>query len=256
MPVVRREVLRHPLIVEASEDLFHPVVVYNNRKGTDRELLKRFNEPAWNYQVIRFLDSHAADLIPRKDKVWTLGGVAARMVQALQAAKRPVPKYLEALAQQQTDSKAVAAFAMPCFWSGEVALGGIEGVVATEAGWLERREVVLVTYRTDAVALEDLVNKAMEVKCAMKVYVPKEEQVAIAQEAGAKSAGTFTIKQYKTAKPEDQKRKIVRLPIGSVPGLCPMQLTKINALFWADREAALEWLSPRQKALLEKAKER
>ena len=148
------------MIVEASEDLFHPVVVYNNRKGTDWELLQRFNEPAWNYQVIRFLDSHAADIIPREDRVWTLGGVASRMIQALKAAKRPVPKYLEALAQQSTDGKAVAAFAMPCFWSGEVALGGIEGVVATEAGWLERREVVLVTYCTDAVALEDLVKKS------------------------------------------------------------------------------------------------
>ena len=45
----------------------------------------------------------------------------------------------------------------------------------------------------------------------------------------------------------------MRLPIGKLPGLCPMQLTKINALFSADHEAALEWLSPRQKALLEKA---
>ncbi len=248
-----RKVLRHPLIVEASEGLFHPVVVYNNQKGADRDLLKRFCEPAWNYQVIRFLDSQAKDLIPRKDNISTVGGIATRMVQALKAAKRPVPKYLESLAcQQQTEKRAIAVFAMPCFWSGEIALGGVEGVVATETGWLERHEVVLVTYHTDEVTLEELVKKALQVKCATKVFLQKEEQVAIAQEAGAKSVGTFTMKQYKTAKPNDQKQQITRSPIYKIPGLSPMQLTKINALYRADLDAALEWLSPRQKALYDK----
>ena len=45
-----REVLSQPLIVEAIEDLFLPVVVYNNLdQGTDAKLLQRFKESAWNY---------------------------------------------------------------------------------------------------------------------------------------------------------------------------------------------------------------
>ena len=64
----------------------------------DRELLKRYREPAWNYQVIRFLDADGRDIIPRKDRVWTTRGVAQRMVKALEAYKRPVPDDLKDLA--------------------------------------------------------------------------------------------------------------------------------------------------------------
>ena len=60
----------------------------------DRDLLKRYNEPAWNYQVIRFLDAKGHDIIPRKDRVWTIVGVASRMIEALKAANRPVPRAL------------------------------------------------------------------------------------------------------------------------------------------------------------------
>ncbi len=75
------------------------MLVYNNRSGEmDLALLKRYREPAWNFQVIRFLDAAGRDIIPRKDRVWTTRGVAQRMVKALEARKRPVPDYLEALA--------------------------------------------------------------------------------------------------------------------------------------------------------------
>ena len=94
-----REVLTNPTLVEAIENEFIPVLVYNNRKGgMDEELLRRFQEPAWNYQVIRFLDAEGREVIPRKDRIWTTSGVASRMVEALKAAKRPIPKYLEDLA--------------------------------------------------------------------------------------------------------------------------------------------------------------
>ncbi len=88
-------------LVKAIENEFHPVLVYNNqRNGMDEKLLERFNEPAWNYQVIRFLDAEGRDIIPRKDRVWTLGGVASRMMEALAAAGRPIPEYLNDLAKR------------------------------------------------------------------------------------------------------------------------------------------------------------
>ena len=80
------------------ENEFYPVLVYNNHKGgMDEQLLKRFNEPAWNYQVIRFLNADGSDIIPRKDRVWTTSGVASRMIEALKASNRSIPEYLEAL---------------------------------------------------------------------------------------------------------------------------------------------------------------
>ncbi len=97
-----REVLTNPLLVEAIENEFFPVLVYNNRKGgLDEKYLKRFQEPAWNYQVIRFLDAEGRDIIPRKDRIWTTSGVASRMIEALKTANRPVPPYLKSLTKAE-----------------------------------------------------------------------------------------------------------------------------------------------------------
>jgi hypothetical protein len=94
-----REVLTNPRLVRAIEDEFVPMLVYNNRSsGMDRKLMERYQEPSWNYQVIRFLDAEGRDVIPRKDRVWTASGVAERMIKALGAANRPVPDYLKDLA--------------------------------------------------------------------------------------------------------------------------------------------------------------
>ena len=97
-----REVLTNPSLVEAIENEFFPVLVYNNRTGgMDEKLLKRFQEPAWNYQVIRFLDAEGRDVIPRKDRIWTTGGVASRMIEALTAVNRSAPNYLKNLAKAE-----------------------------------------------------------------------------------------------------------------------------------------------------------
>ena len=93
-------VLTNPRLVEAIENEFYPVLVYNNRGGEDRRLLERFNEPSWNYQVVRFLDSKGQDIIPRKDHVWTVRGLATRMIETLRTIDRPVPDDLRALAKE------------------------------------------------------------------------------------------------------------------------------------------------------------
>ena len=67
----------------------------------EEKLLERFQEPAWNYQVIRFFNAEGRDIIPRKDRIWTTSGVASRMVGALKAANRSIPEYLKALIKGQ-----------------------------------------------------------------------------------------------------------------------------------------------------------
>lgn len=96
-----RTVLSNPRIVKAVEKEFLPVLVYNNRGGADRQLLERFAEPAWNYQVVRFLDAQGRDIIPRKDHVWTVRELAQRMIAALRATHRPVPPELQKLAETE-----------------------------------------------------------------------------------------------------------------------------------------------------------
>lgn len=90
--------LGHTKLVAIIEREFVPVLVRNNVPGREAEIRKRFKEPAWNYQVVRFLDAEGKDLIPRKDKVWTLKPLAERMIKALKAAGREVPDDLEGLA--------------------------------------------------------------------------------------------------------------------------------------------------------------
>ena len=91
-------VLSDPQLVKAIETDFIPVLVFNNRThGIDAALLKKFREPSWNYQVIRFIDSSEKDIIPRKDRVWDRPGVASRMISVLETLERPVPSYLKAI---------------------------------------------------------------------------------------------------------------------------------------------------------------
>jgi len=105
--------LSFPPLVEAAETLFVPVAIRNNVEGYEQQVLERYDEPAWNNPVVRFLDARGADLIARRDGVYDLGGVAGRMVAALDAAGRPVPGWFAAaVADAGGGEVAVADFAM------------------------------------------------------------------------------------------------------------------------------------------------
>ena len=85
-------------IISAVENSFVPLLIINNTGGEDRKILQKYNEPAWNYQVIRFLSSDGKDVIPRQSQVNTVSALTKRMVKALEVAKQPVPKDLKELA--------------------------------------------------------------------------------------------------------------------------------------------------------------
>lgn len=245
------EVLTHPLLVEAIETEFLPVLVYNNRFGGDDEkLLKRFGEPSWNYQVIRFLNGQAEDIIPRKDKVWRVTGVASRMVQSLEAMSRPVPLYLRELARE-TDyiNHKRIGFGMACFWTGEYKLGKLEGVVATEAGWYDNREITLVTYHKDVVDLQTVVDYAAREQCAQRIYPFPGDRV----ENRKLTVKPFHVEDYRVAQESDQKKQLSLWPeVAALDNLTPLQRMKLNSFGPDDRSRAIQFLSPRQQHQLEK----
>jgi hypothetical protein len=110
-------VLSHPLVVEAAETLFVPVAIRNNVGGYEKDVRERYEEPAWNNPVVRFLDSDGKDVIPRKAGVWGTGAMLARMTRVLRQAERPVPTWLELVTSETSaDERAgdvdTAAFAM------------------------------------------------------------------------------------------------------------------------------------------------
>ncbi len=242
-----RDVMSNPLLVEAVESEFTPLLVHNNKGGRDAEVMKRFGEPAWNYQVVRFLNSNGEDIIPRKDQVWDTGGIAERMIATLAQAKRPVPVYLSLLAAEHSPRLKQAVFAMYCFWTGEMALGQIDGVITTEAGFMAGQEVTLVQYDPAVISLPQLITAAEKVECANAVSVPAADLPS----SKTTRLKVGTISGYRTAPASDQKKQLGGTAAEKLP-LSPAQSTKVNAWIRSDAGKASSFLTPSQHALLKR----
>lgn len=229
--------LSHPLLVEAIEQLFVPVAVYNNCGGADGALLKRYLEPAWNNPVVRLLDADGVDLIERQDRVWSTGGIVARMNAALIASATERPGWFTLLAEELDPSaRASAVFAMPCYWSGEARLGGLDGVLDTRAGWHAGQEVVEVAYNPQALSWNDLLSSARRAGCASSVWVRGSQPGADGTPA---LDGTL-----RAAKASDQLYYLERSALRLLP-LTPLQARRINAAL-ASKSPTDTWLSPHQ----------
>jgi len=240
-----RDVMSNPLLVEAVETEFTPLLIHNNKGGQDAVVMQRFGEPAWNYQVVRFLNANAEDIIPRKDQVWDTGGIAERMIATLTEVKRPVPAYLTLLAAEQSPRLKQAVFAMYCFWTGEMTLGQIDGVITTEAGFMAGHEVTLVNYDPAVISLPQLITAAEKVKCANAVSVHAAD-LPIAKTTRLKIG---TISGYRTAPVSDQKKQIGGTPAEKLT-LSRAQATKVNAWIRTDPAKAQSFLTKSQRALL------
>lgn len=220
-----RDVLGDPLLTAAIETTFVPIVVRNNVGGTEKTILDRYGEPAWNNPVVRFLDAQGADLIPRRDGIWTTHGIAVRMCEALRAAKAPVPGYLQLARDANDPATATAVFRMHCFWEGEAVLGALSGVVATRAAFLGDAEVVEVTYLPAQLALAQLTAQVAAKSC---------------QPVDASGATTA----LRAAPAADQKHALGGTPYATL-GLTPMQQMKVHAALTLGTDPRV-WLTPAQ----------
>lgn len=159
-------VLSDPLLVDAAESEFVPLAIYNNIGGHDREILSRFREPTWNNPVVRIVDAGGKPLAPRLSGDYSKGALVANMVTALDRAKRAVPGYLSILAEElgvRRTEKAI--YSMFCFWTGEVCLGDVDGVVSTQTGFKGGKEVVEVTFDPSRISREALNGVAEKRQC-------------------------------------------------------------------------------------------
>lgn len=239
------EPMSHPLLVEAIETEFIPVAIHNNKPGYDERILKQYEEPAWNYPVMRLLDADGADILPRQDKLYTVHEVAQRLVAALKAAQREVPAYLQVLTDETSPELRTATLSMHCYWEGEGQLGGLTGVRSTRAGWRDQQEVVDIQFDPKVISYADIIRHARGVDCARTAFVYSKEQANAAQAAGhddiAVAEGRTT-----PAKASDQKHTLRRDAIRYVP-MTPGQQTKINAAIHRGGEPIDIWMSPRQR---------
>lgn len=208
-----RDVLSDPKVTGAIEANFTPLLIPNNSPGKDAETLQRFNEPAWNYQVVRFLDADGRDLIPRKDHVWEAKELMERMREALKKTGRT---------WADAGSVKRVAIAQYCFWEGEMKIGAIDGVKRTEAGFIDGNEVTLVDFDPAKISADDLAKKAKAAGVATRVFT--------------------SLDGYKKAPESDQKKQLQGTKYARLD-LTPEQATKVNAFARISPERADAFLA-------------
>ncbi|MGI9014346.1 MAG: VPGUxxT family thioredoxin-like (seleno)protein, type 2 [Phycisphaerales bacterium] len=239
--------LSHPLLVEAIETEFIPLAIHNNKSGPDAEVCARFNEPSWNFPVVRFLADDASDIIAREERVWTSGPLAARMIQALETAGQPVPGYLEVVAAEESGASRAetAVFAMDCYWEGEARFGSVDGVLATRAAWQDGLEVVEVTFDVETLSFTELAKHGQEVQCASRIFAQDDEQDEAARQlAGDAVVRSGSASAMRPAQDSDQKYHLKRTALRYLP-LTPMQAARVNAALLS-RADVKQYLSPHQ----------
>lgn len=162
------EVLSHPLIVEAIETHFIPLAIYNNKGGHDADILKKYNEPAWNNPVVRIVDEKGKDVVSRLSGNYSAHGLATTMTNVLIKIQGKAPVYLQLLTDELAAKSAgtlSAVYSMYCFWSGEALFGKVNGVTATTAGFQYGKEVVRVEYNPIVISKTQLDKIASQSNC-------------------------------------------------------------------------------------------
>ena len=241
------EVLSDLTLVAQIESDFVPVAIYNNLGGKDAALLKRFDEPAWNNPVVRFLDSDGNDLIPRKSGVWRRKAIASRMSAALIIFKKTAKKKATSSKTSRTATSVESAtVSMGCFWTGEACLGSIAGVVETQASFLGGREVVDISYDGDAISYLDLMEEIKTRGCARGVDARGQEQTRAAKKF-FKNVRTTT-KTSNRAPSSDQKYYLRHSKLRHL-NLTPLQKVKVNSALGRGQDAE-KWLTSEQKDIL------
>lgn len=162
------EVLSHPLIVETIETYFVPLAIYNNKQGEDAEILRRFNEPAWNNPVVRIVDEKGNDLTSRLNGNYSPLGLSDMMTNVLIKTLGKAPLYLQILTDElaaKQKGTTTATYTMYCFWAGEVLFGVVNGVISTSAGYQEGKEAVKVEYDPGVISKSQLDKIAQQSTC-------------------------------------------------------------------------------------------
>lgn len=243
-----QNVLSHPLIVEAIESLFVPVAIHNNKGGADAKVLKYFGEPSWNNPVVRIVNAEKENLVKRVNGNYTQLGIVQAMRTALQAEELTVPTYLSLLEEELIAEKMgveTATFSMYCFWTGEKEIGQLDGVVETQAGFMNGREVVSVKYNPAVIEYQNLLEASNKAQCASHVYTENDKQIKdtkkVLGEQGVSKTGHFR-------QDKDPKYYLGRTEYRYIP-MTQLQAVKVNSQIGRG-QSPNALLSPRQLEIL------
>jgi len=223
-----KKVLTHPLIIETIENQFVPVAIYNNHDGQDKRILKSFNEPAWNNPVVRIITSDRFELAPRLSGDYSKLGLVNSMKTALNKSNKKIPAYLDILEQElagKRNNSEKAVFAMHCFWTGEVKLGNIDGILSTNPGFMGGYEVVEVEYNPEIVSYEQLVKIAKINGVAKHLFAYDKDQKEIA----SKVLDNSFVSDIKSFKPDSEPKYYLSKTVYKYIPMTSLQASKVNS---------------------------
>jgi len=237
------DVLTHPFIVEAIEDNFVPLAVYNNKRGKDAAVLARYQEPSWNNPVTRIVDARGKMIANRISGNYSKLALVDAITQVLTKKGKSIPTYLRLFRDELIAESNVSeiSLSMHCFWAGEKELGAFSGVVSTEAGYMDGREVVKVRYNEQATDAKSIIKKAAAKNCADAVYVRNGPYHQFAFKR-------IPVKDYSDyRKDKETKYYLYNHPLRQIP-MTELQALKINRALATGGDPK-EFLSPRQHRL-------
>ena len=243
------QVLSHPLLVEAIETLFVPLAIYNNRKGKDEKVLKYYQEPSWNNPVVRIVGADKKDILPRLNGNYSPAGLATYMIEALNTCGKNVPVYLSLISEElEAAEKGIekTTLSMYCFWTGEKEFGKLNGVVHTEAGFMDGREVVNVFYNPGVIGLDEVISHGSAVRCADRIYVENDYQVKQVK----KIAATKSVQKVKTFRMDRAPKYYLSKTAYQYLPMSPLQAVRANSLV-GQKQSPLHIFSPRQLKMLD-----
>ena len=246
-----REVMSNPLVVDVIENEFVPLCIFNNKSGADSRVLKKFGEPSWNNPVVRIVNPSGKD-ITRRMGSFHPKQVVNGIVDALYRSRKQVPIYFKLLQQQvnaQYGTTQKAVFPMYCFWSGELKLGQLKGVVNTKPGFMNGREVVEVQYDQQLTSFRDLLKAAKKDQAIEGAYVNGKQRKAIARKElnHVRSTGRFRVDR-------EPKYYMSKTLYKHVPML-PLQRIRVNLALYAQQNPQ-QVLSPSQIRLYQQIQKR
>ena len=246
-----QQVLSHPLIVEAIESEFVPVAVFNNKGGEDKKVLSYFKEPSWNNPVVRIVDEDKKDVVRRVSGNYSKAGVVNAMIAALQKSQRQIPEYLHLLQKEFTarqNGLEEATVAMYCFWTGEKELAKIPGIIETQPGFMNGKEVVNISYDPSLINYEQVIARAKQSNCASHVFA--ENNYQFKQAKGV--VGNAVSDKSNFRLDSEPKYYLAHTPYQFIP-MTSLQATLVNSEI-GQRSNPDYLLSPRQLELLKKGK--